>query len=53
MDSSEQSLFLICEQLDEQILKNPKNDYLKYLSSRPLRALPCLASSRAISWTVS
>ena len=27
--------------------------YPKYLSSSPLNALPCLASSRAISWTVS
>ena len=27
--------------------------YPKYLSRSPLNALPCLASSRAISWTVS
>ena len=28
-------------------------DYLKYLSSNPFSAFPCLASSFAISWTVS
>ncbi len=27
--------------------------YLKYLSSMPFSALPCLASSQAISWTVA
>ncbi|GEM_PF-7039975 len=35
------------------LLVNKFAFYLKYLSNKPLKAFPCLASSRAISCTVS
>ncbi len=47
-------LFLFVKEKGELLSQfSHSSKYLKYLSNRPFRVLPCLASSQAISWTVS
>ena len=47
-------LFLLVKEKGELLSQfSHSSKYLKHLSNRPFSALPCLASSQAISWTVS